>query len=87
MKSDLSRRCLVLWNSTVDAIEQLLELGLDCLSSNIALCSSARESATFDDDDVCCRGNLLVDIAARVELPGSPDDFLLELLGVQFALF
>lgn len=87
MKPNLNRRRLVLWNSTVDAIEQLLELGLDCLPSNVALGSSARESATFDDDDVFCRGNALVDIAANVELLGSPDDFLLELLGVQLALF
>jgi len=79
--------CLVLWYCTVDAIEQLLELSLDCLPSNVALRSSARESPTFDDDDVFRGRDAFVDVAANVELLGSLDDLLLELLVIHRALF
>jgi len=80
-----NRRCLVFWNSTVDAIKQLLVPVLNCLSSDIALGSGARESPALDDDNVFGGGDALVDIAARVELPRSPDDIFLELLGVHAA--
>ena len=81
------RKCLVFWNSTVDVIEQLLVLVLNCLSSDVAFGGCAREGTALDDDDVFGGNDALVDIAARVELPRSPDDFLLELLGVHGALF
>lgn len=81
-----NRKCLVFRNSTVDAIKQLLVLVLDRLSSDIALGSGAWESTAVDDDDVFRGGDALVDIAARVELPRSPDDFLLEPLGIHGAL-
>lgn len=78
-------KCLVFWNSAVDAIEQLLVLVFDCLSPNIALCSGTREGPTFDDDNVFCGGDALVDIATRMKLPRPSDDFLLEPLGVHGA--
>jgi len=81
-----NRKCLVFWNGAVDAIEQVLVLVLDCLSSDIALGGGARKSATVDDDDVFGGCDALVDIAARVELPRPPDDFLLELLSVHGTL-
>ena len=77
---------LVLWDIAIDAVKQLLVLGLDCLSPNVALGGSAGKSATFDDNNMFRGSDLLVDIAATVELPRSPDDFLLELLGVHSAL-
>ena len=73
---------LVFWDGTVDAIKQLLVLILNRLSSYVTLGSGTRESAALNDDDVFGGGDALVDISARVELPRSPDDFLLELLGV-----
>jgi len=81
-----NRKCLVSWNSTVDAIKQLLVLVLNCLSSDVALGGGAGESTPFDDDDVFGGGDALVDIAAGVELSRSPDDLLLELLGIHGAL-
>ena len=86
MQSDPNKKCLVFWDCTVYVIEQLLVLVLNRLSSNIALGSGTREVVTVDDDDVFRGGDALVDVAARVELPGSPDDFLLELLGVHVAI-
>jgi len=80
-------RSLVFRNGTVNVIEQLLVLVFNCLSSNIALGGGARESAALDDDNVFCGGDALVDIAARVKLPRSPDNFLLELLRVHGATF
>ena len=79
------RKRLVFWNSTVDAVKQLLVLVLNCLSSDVALCSSAREGTTLHNDDIFGGGDALVDIAARVELPCSPDDLLLEPLSVHGA--
>lgn len=77
---------LVFWNSAVDAIEQLLVLVLNRLSSDVALGGGARESATFNNNDVFGGRDALVDIAAGVELPRPPDDFLLEFLSVHGAL-
>jgi hypothetical protein len=74
------RKRLVFWNGTVDTIEQLLVLVLDCLSSDVTLGGGARKIAALDDDDVFGGSDALVDIAARVKLPRSPDDLLLELL-------
>ena len=82
-----NRKHLVFWNSTVDAVEQLLVLVLNRLSSDVPLGGSARESAALDDDDVFGGGNALVDIAAGVELPRSPNDILFELFGVHRAVF
>ena len=84
--SNQNRKRLVFWNSAVDAIEQLLVLVFNCLPSDVALRGGARKSATFNDDDMFGGCDALVDIAARVELPRSPDDFLLELLSVHGAL-
>ena len=78
---------LVLGNSTVDAVEQVLILILNCLSSNVTLGGSSREIATLNNDDIFCRGDAFVNVAARVEQFCSLDDLLLELLGVQGALF
>ena len=83
---DPNKKCLEFWSSGVDAIKQLLVLILDRSSPDVAFGSGARESATFDDDDVFGRGNALVDIAARVELRHSPNNFLLQLLAVHGAL-
>jgi hypothetical protein len=76
---------LVFWNGAVDAIEQLLELILDRLSSDVTLSGGAREGPALDDHDVFRGSDALVDIAARVKLPRSPDDLLLELLSVHRA--
>ena len=81
-----NRECLVLWNSTVDAIKQFLVLVLNCLSSDIALGGGARKSATLDDNDMFGGGYAFMDVAARVELPRSPDNFFLEFLSVHGAL-
>lgn len=81
-----SRKCLVFWNSAIDAIKQLFVLVLNCLSADVALGGGARESPAFDDDDVFGGGDAFVHIAARVELPRPPNNFLLELLGVHGAL-
>jgi hypothetical protein len=81
------RKSLVFWNGTVDTIEQLLVLVLDCLSSDVTLGGGARKIAALDDDDVFGGSDALVDIAARVKLPRSPDDLLLELLRVHGAPF
>jgi len=81
-----NRRCLVFWNKTVDSIEQFLVLVLNCLSPDVALGSGARESPALDDDNVFGGGDALVDIAARVELPRSPDDLFLEFLSVHGTL-
>ena len=81
-----NRKRLVFWNSTVDAIEQLLVLVLNRLPSDVTLGGGARKSATFNNDDVFGGCDALVDIAARVELPRSPDDFLLEPLSVHGTL-
>ena len=81
-----NRKRLVLWNSAVDAIEQLLVLVLNGLSSDVALGGGTRKSATFNNNDVFGGCDALVDIAARVELPRPPDNFLLEFLGVHCAL-
>ena len=81
-----NRECLVFWDSAEDAIEQLLVLVLNRLSSDIAFGGGARKGATVNNDDMFGGRDALVDIAARVELPRSPDDFLLELLGVHGAL-
>ena len=81
------RKRLVFWNNTVDAIEQLLVLVLNCLSSDVAFGGGAGKSAALNDDDVFGGSDALVDIAARVELPRSPDDFLLELLRVHGTIF
>ena len=82
-----NRGRLVFWNSTVDAIEQLLELILNCLSSDITLSGGAREGTALNDQDMFGGSDALVDIAARVKLPRSPDDLLLELLRVHGTLF
>ena len=82
---DPNGKCLVFWDSAIDAIEQLLVLLFNCLSSDVSLGGGARESAALDDDDVFRGGNALVDIAAGVELPCSPNDLLLEFLGVHGA--
>lgn len=81
-----AKSCLVFWDGTIDAIEQLLELVLNCLSSNVALGSGTGECATFDDDDVFRGCDALMHIAASMELGRSLDDFLLELLSVHGAL-
>jgi len=77
---------LVFRDSAVDAVKQLSVLVFNRLSSDVALGGGAGESTALDDDNVFCRGDALVDIAARVKLPRSPDDFLLELLSVHGTL-
>lgn len=87
MKPNPNRSCLVFWNGTVHSIEQLLVLVLNRLSSNVAFGGGTWESATFDNDDVFRGCDALVDIATRMKLPRSPDNFLLELLVLHCAFF
>ena len=46
-----NRKCLVFWNSGVDAIKQLLVLVLDRPPSDVTVGSGARESAAPDGDE------------------------------------
>jgi hypothetical protein len=78
-----NRKRLVSWNSTVDAVKQLLVLVLNCLSSDVAFGGGTRESAALNDDDMFGGGDVLVDIGALLH---PLEDSLLEFLGVHGAL-
>ena len=70
----------------IDVIKQLLALVLNCLPSDVALCSGTRESTTLDDNDVFGGGDTLMDIVTRIEFPRSQNDLFLEFLGVHDTL-
>lgn len=81
----MTAKRLVFWKSTAGAIEQLLILAHDCLSSDVALGCGVGESSALNDDDVFGGVDTLVDIAAKMKMPCSPNDFLPELLRVHGA--
>ena len=80
------KRRSIFENSAVDTVEQFLVLVLNCLSSDVALGSRPRECTTLDDNDMCGRGDPLVDKVTGAEFTRSPYDLLLELLWVHGTL-
>ena len=84
---DPNRERLVFWSSTVNAIEQLLVLVLNRLSSDVPLGGRAGESFALDDNDVCSGGDAFVGVTAGVELLHPFNNLLLELLSAHGALF